>query len=254
MNWLYIVFFFLLGSCLGSFYTVIGLRLPKKESFCFSRSYCDECKHELSFIDMIPIVSYFLLRGRCRYCNCKISSLSTYIEFFTGLLFAVSYYSYGFTYDFIISLGIISLLSIVLVCDLTYLIIPDEVLVFFSLYFIGIQFLKIGLHETLIHIGIGIFLFVIMYIIMLLGNKAFKRESMGGGDVKMMFLFGLILDPLLGTLTIFLGSLFALPLSIYLYFSKQERVIPFGPFLVIAFAFIFFMKLTPDMFIHFLGL
>lgn len=254
MQLLYIVLFFLIGSCLGSFYTVLGLRLPKKESFCFSRSYCDECKHELSFIEMIPIFSFLILRGRCRWCNCKINPISTYIEFFTGLLFAVSYYSYGFTYDLIIALGIISLLSIVLVCDLTYLIIPDEVLVFFSLYFVGIQFLKLGFLGMLSHIGIGVFLFLVMYFIMLVGNKIFQKESMGGGDVKMMFLFGLVLDPLLGTLTIFLGSLFALPLSLYLYFSKQEKVIPFGPFLVIAFAFLFFMKITPEMFLRFLGL
>lgn len=254
MELLYMILFFIVGACLGSFYTVIGLRLPKGEKFCFSRSYCDECKHELSFIEMIPIVSFLFLRGRCRWCQCKVNSISTYIEFFTGLLFAVSYYSYGFTYDLIISLGIVSLLSIVLVCDLTYLIIPDEILVFFSLYFIGIQFLKLGFMGMLSHIGIGIFLFFVMYFIMLVGNKIFQKESMGGGDVKMMFLFGLVLDPLLGTLTIFLGSLFALPLSLFLYFSKQEKVIPFGPFLVIAFAFIFFMKLTPEMFLRFLGL
>mgnify|MGYP004514077963 FL=1 len=254
MHILYIILFFILGSCLGSFYTVIGLRLPRGEDFCFSRSYCDECKHELSLIEMIPIVSYIFLRGRCRWCSSKINSLSTYIEFFTGLLFAVAFYSYGYTYDLLIALGIISLLVIVLVCDLTYLIIPDEILVFFSLYFIGVQFLKLGFMGMISHIGIGIFLFIIMYLIMLIGNKAFKKESMGGGDVKMMFLFGLVLDPLLGVLTIFIGSLFALPLSLYLYFSKQENVIPFGPFLVIAFAFIYFMKLTPDQFIHFLGL
>lgn len=253
MDVLYIILFFILGACLGSFYTVVGLRLPKGESFCFSRSYCDECKHELSFIEMIPLFSFFLLGGKCRWCKSKISPISTYIEFFTGLLFAVSYYSYGFSYDFIIALGIVSLLSIVLVSDLTYLIIPDEILVFFSLYFIGIQFLKLGFNGVLYQIGIGIFLFVVMCLVMLMGNIIFRKESMGGGDVKMMFLFGLILDPLLGTLTIFLGSFFALPLSLYLYFSKQEKVIPFGPFLVIAFAFIFFMKLTPDMFLHFLG-
>ena len=114
MQILYIILFFILGTCLGSFYTVVGLRLPRGEGFCFSRSYCDECKHELSFIEMIPIVSYIFLKGRCRWCSSKINSLSTYIEFFTGLLFAVAFYSYGYTYDLLIALGIISLLVIVL--------------------------------------------------------------------------------------------------------------------------------------------
>lgn len=238
---------------MGSFYTVIGLRLPKNESFIFSRSKCDECKHTLGFLDLIPIFSYIFLRGRCRYCNSKIDILSTYIEIFTGILFAVAYYSFGFSYELGIALGIISLLVIIIVSDLTYLTIPDEVLIFFSIYFIIFKFLSTGLFDTLYHVIVGLFLFLVMYLIMILGNKVFNRESMGGGDVKIMFLFGLVLDPLLGTLTIFLGSFFALPMSILLYFKKNEKIIPFGPFLLIAFAFMYFTKLTPDMVIKFLG-
>lgn len=238
---------------MGSFYTVVGLRTPKKESFLLSRSRCDECKHELSYLDMIPILSYLFLRGKCRYCQEKIDKTSTYVELFTGILFAVSYYSYGFTFDLPIALGIVSLLMIVLVSDLTYLIIPDSILLFFSIYFIIFQLLNIGLKETMIHVLVGFFLFFVMYLIMIMGNRAFKRESMGGGDVKLMFLFGLILDPLLGTLTIFLGSFFALPMSLFLYFSNKEKVIPFGPFLLIAFAFMYFVKIDSMDIIHWLG-
>lgn len=85
---------------------------------------------------------------------------------------------------------------------------------------------------------------------MLLGNKIFKKESMGGGDVKLMFLFGLVLDPLLGTFSIFLGSFFALPMSLFLYFSNKEKVIPFGPFLLIAFAFLYFTKIDSQTLIN----
>lgn len=252
-NILYHFLFFVLGTLLGSFYTVIGLRLPKNEPFIFSRSRCDECKHSLSILDMIPFISIILLKGRCRYCNSKIDGLSTYIEFFTGILFAVSYYSFGFSYELLLALGIVSLLVIVIVSDLTYLIIPDEILIFFSIFFIICQFLISGFSGVIYHLLVGIFLFFIMYMIMILGNKVFKKESMGGGDVKMMFLFGLVLDPLLGTITIFLGSLFALPLSVILYLKKNEKVIPFGPFLLVAFAFIFFTKITPEMIIKLLG-
>ena len=168
-------------------------------------------------------------------------------------MFAVSYYSYGFTIDLAIALGIVSLLMIVLVSDLTYLIIPDSVLVFFSIYFLIFQFIKLGLKETFIHVLVGIFLFFVMYLIMIMGNRAFQKESMGGGDVKLMFIFGLILDPLLGTLTIFLGSFFALPMSLFLYFSNREKVIPFGPFLLIAFAFMYFVKIDSMDIIHWLG-
>lgn len=254
MELFYIIMFFIMGTYMGSFYTVVGLRLPKGESFLISRSKCDQCKCELSLLEMVPILSYLLLGGKCRHCGSKIDSLSTFMELFTGILFAVAYYSFSFTPELLIALGIVSLLIIVLVSDLTYLIICDEVLVFFSIYFIAVQLLFSGLKNTLIHIGIGVFLFLVMYLIMLFGNKIFKKESMGGGDVKLMFLFGLILDPLLGTLTIFLGSLFALPMSLFLYFSDNEKVIPFGPFLLIALAFMYFTKLDPATIINWLNL
>lgn len=253
MEIVYCILFFILGLCMGSFYTVIGLRIPKGESFLLSRSRCDECKHELSPLDLIPIFSYLFLRGKCRYCQANIDKTSTYVELFTGVLFAVSYYSYGFTFDLAIALGIVSLLMIVLVSDLTYLIIPDSILIFFSIYFLIFQLINIGLKETFIHVLVGLFLFFVMYLIMIMGNRAFKRESMGGGDVKLMFIFGLILDPLLGTLTIFLGSFFALPMSLFLYFSNKEKVIPFGPFLLIAFAFMYFVKIDSMDIIHWLG-
>lgn len=250
MELTYILLFFILGTYMGSFYTVVGLRLPKKEDFIFSRSRCDQCKHQLSLIEMVPILSYFLLKKKCRYCDSKISPLSTYIELFTGVLFAVAYYSFSFSYELLIALGIISLLMIIVVSDLTYLIIPNEVLVFFSIYFIIIQFLSLGLKNTILHILTGILLFILMYLIMILGNHAFKKESMGGGDVKLMFLFGLVLDPLLGALTIFLGSFFALPISLFLYFTNKEKIIPFGPFLVMALAFIYFTKIDSSMIIN----
>lgn len=254
MEVFYLIIFFIIGLYMGSFYTVVGLRLPKGQNFVFSRSKCDECGHVLSLIDMVPILSYLLLRGKCKYCKEKIDPLSTYVELFTGILFAVSYYSFSFTPQLFIALGIVSLLIIVLVSDLTYLIIPDELIVFFSVYFITFQLLSIGLKETLIHVGIGIFLFIVMYLIMFLGNKIFKKETLGGGDVKLMFVFGLVLDPLLGVLTIFLGSLFALPMSLFLYFSNHEKVVPFGPFLLIAFAFMYFAKIDPSNIIYWLGL
>ena len=254
MEIFYLIVFFIIGIYFGSFFTVVGLRLPKHENFIISRSRCDECGHELSLLEMVPILSYFLLGRKCRYCKSKIDPLSTYIEFFTGILFSVAYYSFSFSLDLVIALGIISLLVIILVSDLNYLIIPDEILIFFSIYFIIVQLFRVGLLETIYHIGIGIFLFVVMYLIMLLGNKIFKKETLGGGDVKLMFLFGLVLDPLLGVLTIFLGSFFAFPMSLFLYFSNHEKVVPFGPFLLLAFAFMYFVKLNPTDIINWLNL
>ena len=85
MNTVYLIAFFILGLFFGSFYTVIGLRLPRKENFITTRSYCDTCHHELTLLDMVPILSYLFLRGRCRYCKAKIRDLSTYMELFTNM-------------------------------------------------------------------------------------------------------------------------------------------------------------------------
>lgn len=254
MNLLPLIIFFILGSLMGSFLTVIGLRLPKKENFTTTHSHCDSCGHILKMYEMIPIISYLIQKGRCRYCKQKIDILSTYVELFTGALFLVALYAFGFSYELLIALGIVCLLMIVVVCDITYLIIPDEILMFFSIYFIIIQILNLGIEKALLNILSGIFLFGVMYLIMIIGNKALKKESLGGADIKMMFVFGLILDPLLGTVSIFLGSLIALPISLLLLYKQREKVIPFGPFLLIALAFIYFTKLTPEMILSWLKL
>ena len=87
---------------------------------------------------------------------------------------------------------------------------------------------------------------------MIIGNKTLKKESLGGGDIKMMFVFGLILDPLLGALAIFVGSLIALPTSLILLKKQKERVIPFGPFLLLALTFIYYAQITTPMVLEFL--
>lgn len=254
MEYVYIFVFFILGTVMGSFLTVVGLRLPKRENFINTRSHCDNCNHDLNLYEMIPIISYLIQKGRCRYCNKKIDSMAIYMEFFTGVLYAVAFYSFSFSFELLIALGIISLLMIIVVSDLTYLIIPNEVLIFFNIYFIIIQVFNLGIIGCFYKILTGIFLFIIMYLIMLFGNIIFKKESLGGGDIKMMFTFGLILDPLLGTLSIFLGSLIALPMSVLLLYKNKEKVIPFGPFLLLALNFIYFTKVTPDMILSWLEL
>lgn len=252
MNALYIIIFFIFGSLVGSFLTVIGLRLPKNENFTTTQSHCDSCGHVLHLYEMIPIISYVIQRGRCRYCKAKIDILSTFVELFTGVLFALAFYIFGISYQLLIALGIVCLLMTVVVSDITYLVIPDELLVFFSLYFIIFQILDIGLFGALKHVLTGALLFGMMYLIMLIGNKTLKKESLGGGDIKMMFVFGLVLDPLLGTLSIFLGSVIALPISLILLHKQQEKVIPFGPFLLIALTLIYFSGLTTPMILEWL--
>lgn len=253
MSVLYLVIFFILGLFMGSFYTVIGLRCPKHENFISNRSYCDECKHTLSFLDMVPVVSFVLLHGKCRYCKKKIDPLSTYMELFTGILFALSYAIFGFSYEMLIALGIVSLLSIISVSDISYYIIPDEVLVFFIAYFLIILTLNNGVMAALVSLLSGFIMFCIMYTIMLLGNFLFKKESLGGGDIKLMFVIGLVLSPLPSLFVIFIGSLIALPISLVILIRKKTKLIPFGPFLIIAFLIIYFTKIDTNVILSLLN-
>ena len=252
MNTIYIFLFFILGLIMGEIYTIIGNRLANDEEKLFSKNHCDICFHKLRYFEMIPIFSYLFLKGRCRYCHKKINIKNPLMELFTGVLFALSYYSFGFSYEFFIAVGIISLLVIITVSDINYLIIPDEVLLFFIGYFIIIQYLNLGIIEVFKHLLSGLLLFGFMYLIMLIGNKILKKESLGGGDIKLMFLFGLILNPLLGILTIFLGSILALPISLILLYKNKEKVIPFGPFLLLAFTLVYFMRIDIGMLVDYL--
>jgi len=254
MQILYLIIFFIFGLLIGSFLTVVGMRLPLKENFITNRSYCDKCHHSLSLLDMIPIISYLSLRGRCRYCKAKINSLSSYMEFFTGVLFSLALYAFGFSYELLTALGIISLLIIVSVSDISYYIIPDELLIFASGYFIIIECLNNGINCALLSILSGLFLFAVMYIIMLIGNFCFKKESLGGGDIKMMFVFGIILNPILGLISIFIASILALPVSLFILAKKHENLVPFGPFLLLSLTFIYFTKIDLNTILNFLRL
>mgnify|MGYP001161709477 FL=1 len=251
MESIYLIFFFLLGLAMGSFLCVVGLRLGKEEDFIKGRSYCDNCHHELKALDLVPIFSYLFLRGRCRYCKKKISPLSFFLELFTGLLYMIAFYSFGFSLKLILVLLAISLTMIIFASDLTYLIIPDEVLIFFGISFFIIEVLQKGLIGGISCLANALTLFLIMYAIMLAGNFLFKKESLGGGDIKLLFVIGLVLEPLLGVINIFLASLIALPISLLLYRKNKEHVIPFGPFILVAFLIILFSKVTTTDVINF---
>ena len=228
---------------MGSFYNVVGYRLPKGESIVFPGSHCPHCKHKLSPIELIPVFSYLIQKGKCKHCNKKIASFYPIIELSTGVLFAVSYYSFAFKPELIISLVLVSLLMIVVVSDLNYFIIPDSILLISSILILLTKGLSNGPIEVLKSLGGGILLFVVMYLIMLMGNAIFKKESLGGGDIKLMFVGGLVLHPILGLFSIFLSSVFALIPSLFLYVKNKEHVIPFGPFILFAIIVLFLMKI-----------
>lgn len=253
MQTCFIIIFFIIGTIMGSFYHVVATRLSNDESIISPGSHCPRCNHYLKWYENIPVISYILQRGKCRQCNSTIPISYLVVEIITGLLFAVCYKSFNFTLDLLIALIFISSLIIVIVSDIEYMIILDEVLIVSTLmiiitYIIGFSlehqnFIQ-GLEQTAYHIYAGIGAFLAMYAIKLLGDKAFKKESLGGGDIKLMFLFGLVLGFPMSICTIFLATFIAFPVALIILFWGKENIIPFGPFLSMAALLILVSKLN----------
>lgn len=234
MDLYYELLLFFLGTLLGSFYTVVGERLPNGESIISPPSHCPNCKHRLRIIELIPIFSFLILGGKCYKCKSTIPVLSTLIELLTGCLFAIAYLKFGLTVNLLIALLFISMLVIIIVSDIRYMIICDEVLIFFNLCIIICMLFNIGIEKTCYGILIGASSFAIMFMIKMFGDLIFKRESMGGGDIKLMFTFGLVMGIVNSISSIFLASFIGLPISLILVKDKKNHEIPFGPYLAIA--------------------
>lgn len=234
--------FFILGTIMGSFYHVVATRLSHEESIIKPGSHCPRCNHYLKWYENIPIISYLILKGRCSKCNSKIPLSYLVVEIITGSLFAVCYHSFGLSLQFLIGLIFISSLIIVIISDIEYMIILDEVLIFSTLILSITYIIGLGLEQAAYHIYSGIGAFLIMYSIKILGDKAFKKESLGGGDIKLMFLFGLVLGLPLSICTIFLATFIAFPIALIILFSNKENIIPFGPFLSMSAILIFISK------------
>ncbi len=240
----YYILFFLFGLCFGSYYGVLGYRVPKGEDTFKSRSHCDNCHHSLKWYELIPLFSYFFQKGKCNYCQKKLSCFYPILELGTAILFTVSYYSYGFSLELITSLTLVSLFIIVIVSDITYLIIPDRFIIISAIIIFLVKIMELGFKGGLIQLGFGLICFLFMYLIMLFGNKLFKKESLGGADIKLMFLVGLTLNPMLAIIVLFLASIIALPVSLIILIKNKEHVIPFGPFIILGLLIVNFTKLN----------
>lgn len=226
--------FFIIGAVMGSFFHVVATRLSNDESIIKPGSHCPKCNHYLKWYENIPIISYLLLGGKCSKCKSKIPLSYIVVEIVTGLLYAACYHSFKFSFDLIVALTFVSTLVTVIVSDIEYMIILDEVLIFSTLLLAILYIFGKGLEVAAYHIYSGVGAFLAMYAIKWIGDKAFKKESLGGGDIKLMFLFGMVLGLPMSICTIFLATFIAFPVALIILFSDKENIIPFGPFLSMA--------------------
>ena len=243
MEKLFLAVFFVFGTIMGSFYHVVATRLSNDESIISPGSHCPKCGHFLKWYENIPIFSYLFLGGKCHSCHSRIPISYLIVEVVTGLLFSVCYHSFGFSLDLLIAIIFTSSLIIVIVSDIEYMIILDQVLAAATLSIIFIYIFGYGLEETAYHIYGGVGAFIAMYSVKILGDKAFHKESLGGGDIKLMFLFGIVIGFPMAVCSIFLATFIAFPIALIILFSDKENIIPFGPFLSMAAILIMVLKL-----------
>ena len=246
------LFLFLIGVFVGSFLNVIIDRLPRKETITKGRSHCEFCKKVLTWYDLIPLLSFLMIKGKCRYCHKSLSLYYPIIELSTGITFVAAYSFLSEIYHFpliiyhlIYYLIIISAFIVIFFEDLKFGIIPDKVVfpaIIISLFYLifNLQFpTRVAMQSVA---GSSIFnyvfsairaftFFLILFIIT-------KGKGMGFGDVKLSFLLGLILGFPKIILALYLAFLTGAILGIILILWKKKKsikeTIPFGPFLIIG--------------------
>lgn len=195
----YSAFVFLLTTAIGSFINVVVYRLPLKISLASPGSHCPNCKNPIKWYDNIPIISYIVLKGRCRYCKEKISPRYILVELLTGVGSTFIFIRFGLSVLSLFGIIMFLLLLPIVFIDIEHMIIPDSivilllVLAIFSLFFNNITYgsktIIIDYKSKLIALGICIVISLIIFLF----EKLLKRDLMGGGDIKLLCVSSLIL-------------------------------------------------------------
>lgn len=252
MEKLYLIIFFIFGSVMGSFYHVLATRLSKNQSIITPASHCEKCNHPLRWYELIPIVSYLIQGGKCRECKAKLSISYLLIEICTGIMFAVCFHAFDFSLELISALIFVSSLIIIIISDIEYMIILDEVLIFAVFGIIIVDIFDVGLYVTAERVLAGIGAFITMLAIKKIGDIVFKQESLGGGDIKLMFMVGLVIGYPMAVCNIFFATFIAFPIALFLLISKKDNIIPFGPFLSMSAIILYIWGLTITDIINFI--
>jgi leader peptidase (prepilin peptidase) / N-methyltransferase len=254
----------LFGLIVGSFLNVCIARIPLEISIIHPPSHCPRCKTPIRWYDNIPLLSYAILRGRCRTCGQRISWRYPLVELLNGLLYLWAILEFDFTGESILVMALCSTLVVITFIDLDHQIIPDVItfpgmvigLVVAPLFMTSLAVpLPFGLGNFLPPLGqygssflnsfIGLLLGgAPLYLIGLLWEKLRKVEAMGGGDVKYMAMIGSFLGWKGAFLTIMIGALTGSIVGVALILLKKQqadKVIPFGPFLAFGTVLTMFM-------------
>lgn len=226
-----IVYLFLVGLVLGSFYNVVGLRIPAGQSIIHPRSSCPSCLQTLRIRELIPVCSYIWQKGKCRSCSVRIPLLYPSLELIHGLLFVLAFCLFGWNGETIVAWTLLALLTVIVASDLRYMLIPNKILLFFLPLFV-IERIFVPLQPWWSGIAGACISFFLLFVIVVL-----SKGGIGGGDVKLFTLLGFVLGIKSVLLTFFLasflGTIFVLG-GIIVGGIKRKSSIPFGPFIALG--------------------
>jgi len=218
----------------GSFLNVCISRIPEERSVLFPPSHCPKCKAKLKARDLIPVLSYLLLRGRCRYCKEKISIRYPIVEVLTALLFLAFYVKAGFSVHSAALVIFSVLLILISFIDIEHMIIPDFLMLIGIAMGIAYSLYKGTLAESLVGICFG---FLFMFILGRSAKLVMKKEALGDGDIKFMVMLGANLGIERTLLSVLGASIIGAAVGITLILFeklKKEDYIPFAPFLALG--------------------
>ena len=224
------IMIFIISSYFGSF-----LYWLNTNKLSFRRSHCDNCGHVLNCFDLIPILSYVLLGGKCRYCGVKIKSDYLFWEIIIGLLNCLIYYRYGFSYNSLFLLIFVLIGISLSINDYEEMLIPN----YFILLYILLRLISVDNIKILNCFLNGLFISLYLLIIVLISNFISKKEMMGMGDIKLFFALGMYLNIIENIYALLISSTLGL---IYCLFRKDTRVFAYGPFICLTYFMILIIK------------
>ena len=228
---------FIYGLIIGSFLNVCIYRIPRGESIAWPGSHCPACSHDLKWYDNIPLFSYLMLRGKCRYCKTTISPQYPLVESLNAFAYIIIYLKFGFEVDFIFYSLMSSVLVAIIFIDLKEMIIPDSLVLsvlVMSIIHKAVNYFLYGISPELIWSILGLLLAGGLFLAIVIVSGG----GMGGGDVTLIGALGFVLGVKFIVLNIFLSFMLGAIISIFLLAAKiktRKDPIPFGPFIVLGF-------------------
>jgi len=226
---IYAIYIFICGLCLGSYYNVVAIRGLRKDSIFTGRSECMTCHTQIKAYDLIPVFSYFILRGKCRKCKSSFSPDYILGELLTGIVFLAMYLRFGLTGELIIALVFSSVLILAVLTDIRERLILDIVTLPSMLLLLVLEliinpdhFLQSVLGGFAIVVGLEMINF-------------FKKDAIGGGDIKLFGVVGIVLGIKLTLMTLFIAALVGIVAFLPLYLlKKRDNTLAFAPCIAIA--------------------